>query len=199
MQFSCESAQLAKAVNTVKKAISSSPNAPIFLVSIWALTATLWNLLLWMSTSAWKRFWSQWQWRRSHPCSCTILRGSFGQVFYGHSHVDPKEGTQELTLTSETGTYHIPWLEVTIIRLFLNLKENGSWPCPKICWDSSSVKPSMLVLLMNHGLFLRASSWRKRAAHHLCRNQYTSSGHQVGWSRNGWRQRVFPAHSGPRP
>ena len=30
MQFSCESAQLAKAVNTVKKAISSSPNAPIF-------------------------------------------------------------------------------------------------------------------------------------------------------------------------
>lgn len=34
MQFSCESAQLAKAVNTVKKAISSSPNAPIFLGSI---------------------------------------------------------------------------------------------------------------------------------------------------------------------
>jgi DNA polymerase-3 subunit beta len=30
MQFSCESAQLAKAVNTVRKAISSSPNAPIF-------------------------------------------------------------------------------------------------------------------------------------------------------------------------
>ncbi len=30
MQFSCESTQLAKGVNTVRKAISSSPNAPLF-------------------------------------------------------------------------------------------------------------------------------------------------------------------------
>ena len=30
MQFSCQSSQLAKAINIVKKAISSSPNSPIF-------------------------------------------------------------------------------------------------------------------------------------------------------------------------
>ena len=91
MQFSCESAQLAKAVNTVKKAISSSPNAPIFSGIHMSLNGNTLELVAMDVNFSMKKVLEV----NGNEDGVILvpaqsLGDPFGQVFYGHSHVDPK-------------------------------------------------------------------------------------------------------------
>lgn len=109
MQFSCESAQLAKAVNTVKKAISSSPNAPIFSGIHMSLNGNTLELVAMDVNFSMKKVLEV---NGNEDGVILVPAQSLGDLLAKFSTdiltLTQKEGTQELTLTSETGTYHIP-------------------------------------------------------------------------------------------
>ena len=109
MQFYCESAQLDKAVYTVKKAISSSPNAPIFSGIHMSLNGNTLELVAMDVNFSMKKVLVV---NGNEDGVILVPAQSLGDLLAKFSTdiltLPQKAGTQELTLTSETGTYHIP-------------------------------------------------------------------------------------------
>lgn len=112
MQFSCESTQLAKGVNTVRKAISSSPNAPLFSGIHMILQGNELKLVAMdINFSMEKTMEVNGQEDGSIlvPAQyiCNLLARFNNQVLT----VTKKEGDSELSITTQTSDYNIPTMD----------------------------------------------------------------------------------------
>jgi DNA polymerase-3 subunit beta len=132
MQFSCESAQLAKSVNIVRKAISSSHNAPIFSGIHITLEGNTLELIAMDINFSMKKVIEV---NGAENGDILVPAQSIGDLLAKFNSevltLQQKAEESELTITSETGTYHIPLLDKKDFPAFPNIEEERTLTLPE--------------------------------------------------------------------